>query len=278
MSNAPNDPIEAALQGDPRALEHLILSVQDRIYNLALRVLWHPEDARDATQEILIRMVTHLGQFERRCAFSTWAYRVACNYLLTSRKRRAEMEEVTFEIFARSLASGSEVAPGVPEPEQALLEEEVKVGCTHAMLLCLDRDSRLAYILGEIVALSSDEAARVLEISPASYRKRLSRARKRMETFLTRQCGLASPSATCRCAQRIGVAMARGRIDREHLLFAGRKAIVPESLDVVAATTELHAIDAAAQVYRNHPMYATPNAVIESLRALLKTQHLKTLE
>src|SRR5215204_7529456 len=103
----PIEPLVArAQEGDRAALETVIASMRDRIYNLALRMLWHPTDAEDATQEILVRLVTHLGSFRGESTFSTWAYRVASNYLLTTRKRRAEREELTFERFAEQPAKG----------------------------------------------------------------------------------------------------------------------------------------------------------------------------
>src|SRR5918994_4529361 len=165
------DLVARAREGDRAALEAVLDGVRDRIYNLALRMLWHPADAEDATQEILIRIVTHLGSFRGESAFSTWSYRVAANYLLTTRKRRAEREELTFERFAEQLDEG--LAPEVPGPaaevENRLLLEEVKIGCTQGMLLCLDRDHRLAYILGEVFDLASDEAAIVLGVSSVTY-------------------------------------------------------------------------------------------------------------
>src|SRR6266702_3383179 len=79
-----------ARDGDRSALEDLVTRIQDRVYNLALRMLWHPEDARDATQEILIRVITRLGTFRGASAFMTCAHRVAAHYLLTARKSRLE--------------------------------------------------------------------------------------------------------------------------------------------------------------------------------------------
>ena len=179
--------------------------MRDRIYNLALRMLWHPADAEDATQEILVRLVTHLGSFRGESAFTTWAYRVASNYLLTTRKRRAEREELTFERFAEQLDEG--LAPDVPGPaaevENRLLVEEVKLGCSQGMLLCLDRDHRLAYILGDVFGVTSQEAAEIVGISPVAFRKRLSRARARLHGFMEPQCGgaRAGPSR-CRRSTR----------------------------------------------------------------------------
>jgi DNA-directed RNA polymerase specialized sigma24 family protein len=63
--------VASARQGDAIALDELVRRIQDRIYGLALRMLWHPEDARDATQEILIRVITHLGAFRGESALPT---------------------------------------------------------------------------------------------------------------------------------------------------------------------------------------------------------------
>ncbi len=50
-----------AVNGDRDALDHLVRDIQDDIYGLALRMLWNREDAEDATQEILVRVVTRLS-------------------------------------------------------------------------------------------------------------------------------------------------------------------------------------------------------------------------
>jgi len=64
----------------------VIVAVQSDVYGLALRFLWHPQDAEDATQEILIRVITGLGNFRGDSVFRTWVYRIACIKLLTLRK------------------------------------------------------------------------------------------------------------------------------------------------------------------------------------------------
>src|SRR5215468_10009046 len=79
-----------ATAGDREALDELVRAVQHRVYALALRMLGNPDEAADASQEILIRVVTRLGTFRGEAAFPTWVHRVASNYLLTARARRAE--------------------------------------------------------------------------------------------------------------------------------------------------------------------------------------------
>ena len=117
--------------------------IQGPVYNLALRMLWHPEDARDATQDILIRVITHLGSFRGDSRVRTWVYRVAANYLNSARQGRVEAQGYTFERFANDLREGLAEAGDQGEwpADKALLLEEVKVGCMHGLLTCLDRRS-----------------------------------------------------------------------------------------------------------------------------------------
>jgi RNA polymerase sigma factor (sigma-70 family) len=124
-----------AQAGDRPALEAVIRAVQGNVYGLALRFLWHPQDAEDASQEILVRILTGLGSFRGESRFRTWAYRVACNTLLTLRKQRMERRALSFEQMGEDLARGLSDAPLSVEPEvdHALLLEEVKIGCTLAI-------------------------------------------------------------------------------------------------------------------------------------------------
>src|SRR5207244_13338747 len=103
MSATVEEVAERARRGESAALDELIRTLQPRMYGLALRMLWHPEDARDATQEILLRVVTHLSSFRGDSAFLTWVYRVAANALINFRKSRVEMQSYDFERFAREL-------------------------------------------------------------------------------------------------------------------------------------------------------------------------------
>ena len=97
--------VKIAKEGDKNALEELVRQIKDKIYGLALRMLYYPADAEDATQEILIKIITHLDRFEGRSRFSTWAFRIASNHLLTTRQRRAERYKYSFEFFEQMIDS-----------------------------------------------------------------------------------------------------------------------------------------------------------------------------
>lgn len=192
-------------------MEQLVAAIQGDIYSVALRMLGNRQDAEDATQEILIRIVTRLSQFDFRSKLKTWAYRIAVNYVLDFKKSPAERLKPSFRQFAGDLVAGiSKDSPS--ETERSLFIEEVKVGCTLGMLQCLDRPLRMAYILGEIMELSGPEAAEVLGISAALFRKRLQSARSAMVRFMRSYCGLVSDEAPCTCNRQIPAALRSGRI------------------------------------------------------------------
>ena len=141
--------LERARDGDGESLERLVEQIQRPIYNLALRMLWHPEDARHATRDILVRVITHLGSFRGESRVPTWVFRIAANYLTTARRSRVEAAAYTFDRFANELRDGlADFRDAEAWPrDKALLLEEVKVGCMRGLLTCLDRPHRLAYIL-----------------------------------------------------------------------------------------------------------------------------------
>lgn len=80
--------IEASVQGDKKSLEQLIKRYQDYIYNISLWLFVHPDDALDASQEVLIKVVTSLNTFKGNSQFSTWLYRIAFNHFLNSPKKK----------------------------------------------------------------------------------------------------------------------------------------------------------------------------------------------
>ncbi len=109
---------------------------------------------------------------------------------------------------------------------------ELRMSCTMAMLLCLDRKHRIAYVLGDILEFDHSETAEILEISQANFRKRLSRARSDVVAFTANRCGIANTKAKCSCARRLPAAVKSGRVDPKHIRYAGGDA--PDYHDVVA--------------------------------------------
>src|SRR6201981_2347913 len=93
-----------ARSGDRAALEDLVQRHQGWIYNLAVRMLYHPQDAEDATQEILIKILTRLSSFEGRSSFRTWLYRIVVNHVLNMKRGRVEVQHESIDFAAYGAA------------------------------------------------------------------------------------------------------------------------------------------------------------------------------
>jgi RNA polymerase sigma factor (sigma-70 family) len=92
-----------AIDGDRESLNDLVRALQIPVYGISVRMLWNRADAEDATQEILVRVVTRLSQFDFRSALKTWVYRVAVNHLLDMGPEAAEALDVTPDLFRKRL-------------------------------------------------------------------------------------------------------------------------------------------------------------------------------
>lgn len=203
--------IQRAKDGDASALTKLVKGTQDKIFRLSMRMLADPDAAQDATQEILIRVITKLSTFKGESRFETWVHKVAVNYLLTARKIISRDPGLSFEAFGKDLIDGL-VDEDMASPEDHIMLNDLRLRCTMAMLMCLDRKHRAAYVLGEVLEIEHAEAAQILGIEPATFRKQLSRARANVQEFASAHCSLVTPTAACSCTRRLPAALGCGRI------------------------------------------------------------------
>ena len=273
------DLVARAKMGSKDVLEEIIRRIQDKIYGLAIRMLFIPADAEDATQEILVKVVTHLGTFKGESRFDTWVHSIASNHLLTMRKCRAEGWKLTFDQCARMIEEGTldHEERAFNEAERKLIIDETKLACIHYLLLCLKREVRLAVILGEIFGVDSTEGARILGLSSAAYRQRLSRGKKQLMDFLGRKCGLVDPKNPCRCETLAALHVRKRHIDPENLLFATHSCRPPQEARSKDLLEELDRMARAAMLIRNHPDYAAPGVFVESMKYLIDSGRFQLL-
>jgi RNA polymerase sigma factor (sigma-70 family) len=272
-----SDIIAQALGGSLVAIDEVITTIQPGVYRLAVHVLGDRHDAADATQEILLKVVTHLAGFRGEAAFSTWVWRVAHNHLLNARTRRKESPEVSLDDIAERLGQGLEFAanlarergePAPLGPQDKLEARQVALACTQSMLMALDREQRLVYVIDTIFDLPSRQAAAVVGITADAYRQRLSRARARLDAFMAGSCGLANPQAACRCERQLPamrhLAAARGP-DRSAVVAIHREEMQEAERQFAAFTR----VCDAASVLRAHPAYRAPETLRAAIRAVL---------
>ena len=273
------DVVAHAQAGNRDALEELVARHQAWIYNIALRMVYVPQDAEDITQEILIKVITKLSTFESRSSFRTWLYRIVVNHVLNMKRTRGEEVEWTFDTYGSSLRSAPDMElpdPNLVPADVRLLVEEAKIGCTTGMLLCLTREQRLAYILGEIFCVTDTIGAELLEISRDNFRQKVARARRDLHQFMHGQCGLINEANPCRCAKKTQAFMKAGYLDPANLLFAKRH--VTRVRDVAPKVHEdIDALDIAyASIHRDHPFQTAPDFVA-SLRKLVNGPNFKSI-
>jgi RNA polymerase sigma factor (sigma-70 family) len=273
MKPAMESLVDKALEGDLESLEELIAGLQDRVYGLAIRMLSHPADAEDATQEILVKIATNLGSFQKKSSFTTWVYRIASNHLLTTRKRRAELWGLTFEFCEETVDRGLEYGRSGTsyDAEQGLIVKEAMIACLHAVLLCLDRKLRLTFILSHVFGTNSVDGAHILDITPAAFRKRLSRARGLVMDFMKKKCGLFNSENPCRCARQISFAEKRGLINSEKLLFATHPSKSNKEMPNPDQLRLMDEFQRLAALFRSHPDYVAPAGLVDYLKTALQT-------
>jgi len=261
--------VQASLSGSRQALETLILRHQPFIYNVALKMTTSPADAEDITQEVLLKAITNLSQFQGKSAFRTWLYRIVFNHILNMKKRNKEEMFTGFEGYGQFLDS-------VPNTELTQDEavamketvEEVKFSCMSGMLLCLDREQRLIYILGEVFRIDHRLASEFLEISPDNFRQKLARARRDLYNFMNNKCGLVNKNNPCRCPKKTKGLVQMGIVDPGRLQFNAHyvqriRDLVPERAEKMLDTYEEH----YQRLFSEHPfaMSERSHRLVESI-------------
>ena len=258
--------IDQAIAGDKQSLENLLVGVQDLVFNLSLRMLGTFPDAEDASQDILLKIMTHLSSFRKESSFSTWVFSIAVNHLKNYKKHMFAKYPLSFEFYGDDIphAKIEEVPDLTQNVEKAILAEELKLSCTNVMLQCLDTESRCIFILGTMFQVDSRIAGDILGITPEAYRQRLSRARRKMADFLKEYCGEYGKGMCC-CEKRVNYAIKNHRIHPSCLDFYHA---VPKqvTLDVKAAMEE---IDGISQEFSFCRTYESPEKLKQFMEDFL---------
>lgn len=258
--------IEKAVAGDKQSLETVLSSVQDLIFNLSLRMLGTFPDAEDASQDILLKVMTHLSSYKGESAFSTWVFRIATNHLRDYKKHMFAKFPLSFEFYGDDIQNADiqNVPDLTQDVERSILAEELKLSCTNVMLQCLDAESRCIFILGTMFKIDSRIAGDILGITPEAYRQRLSRVRKKMAEFLSEYCGEYG-KGTCHCANRVNYAIQNHRIAPGRLDFTAARPS-DAAVEVKAAMEE---IDGYAQRFSFCRTYQSPERLKRMIRDFL---------
>lgn len=177
--------VESLHRGDRYACNELVEQFGDKIYNVALRLTDHPNEAEEILQETFIKACKGVEDFEGRSSLGTWLYRIATNNSLMHLRRR---QTPTVPIDTLAEDEEMEVRPHQLhdwhwEPEAVTLTDELNAVMDEAVE-SLPEKYRAAFVLRDLEGLSTKDAAEALDISPANLKVRVHRARLLLREYL----------------------------------------------------------------------------------------------
>ncbi|MZP28128.1 sigma-70 family RNA polymerase sigma factor [Heliobacterium undosum] len=173
--------IDRCRNGDREALGILLEGLQKPIYNLCYRLLNHREDARDAAQEVLIRICRSLSQFRGQSRFSTWAYRLATNHCI-DRMRRNKPTALSLEQDPAGIRAAESTGPPDPAASAVIVRERAER--VREAVASLPEHYRVVIALYHLDELSYSEIADVLNVPKKTVETRLYRAKSLLRESL----------------------------------------------------------------------------------------------
>ncbi len=183
---------ERARAGDDAAFGALVERYQERVYRLALRLSSNPSDAEEILQETFLQVWRKIDTFRGEARFGTWLYRIATNTALmrkrAARRRPAESPEGLLPQFDESGLLADLDYQRSARADELLERAELAQRAREALDL-LDENYRAVFVLRDLEEMSTEEAARVLEITPEAVRQRLHRARLMVRGYLAKMMG-----------------------------------------------------------------------------------------
>ncbi|MGQ9653801.1 MAG: RNA polymerase sigma factor [Thermodesulfobacteriota bacterium] len=180
--------IELAQEGDRESFERIVIAYQQKVFNLAFRLLGEREEAEDLTQEVFINVFRHIGEFRGESQFSTWIYQVTTNHCRNRLKYlRRRFHHVTESIDDPVSTEEGEMGREIPDegeiPEDQLYRRQVQE-LVQIALGRLRQEYREAVVLRDIQNLSYQEISEILGVPEGTIKSRLHRARWELKEIL----------------------------------------------------------------------------------------------
>jgi RNA polymerase sigma-70 factor (ECF subfamily) len=161
--------------GDREAFTELVVRYQRPIYNAAFWILRSADDARDVAQEVFLRVVERLDEYDAQHRFFSWIYRIAVNESL-NRLRRNEHEEPLDEDVDLPGADSAN-----PETQAGDAERSQQI---QRALMTLSSNDRTVLTLRHFSDCSYQEIAQILDLDEKTVKSRLFEARQRLRDQL----------------------------------------------------------------------------------------------
>lgn len=185
--------IERAAAGDATAFEEIMISSQQRVMAMSWRMLGNEADARDASQEVFLRVYKYLRRFKQDQDFFAWLYRITINVCRDILKKRRQQTGPILSIAADSDEGVLAIAAEQDDAEQTLLQSQRRELIARA-IATLPYKERASIVLRDVEGLSTEEVARILKSSATTVRSQISSARRKLRAYCSRHQGVTEQS------------------------------------------------------------------------------------
>ncbi|HZK86877.1 MAG TPA: sigma-70 family RNA polymerase sigma factor [Syntrophomonas sp.] len=179
--------VKRTLHGDTRAFEELVETYQNKVYTLAYRYMGNEDDANDMSQEAFIKSFRSLKSYKGDASFGTWIYRITTNVCLDElRHRKRRVVPISLD-EPLATVDGNEVEREIPDSSLAADKiYEQKEFSQHIQLLLdeMKPEHKSVIVLRDVMELSYEEIAAVLDCSIGTVKSRISRARNILQKKL----------------------------------------------------------------------------------------------
>jgi RNA polymerase sigma-70 factor, ECF subfamily len=175
--------IKRAKGGDISAFEELMVRHERRVFLTALRLLGHPENARDAAQDVFFRFHRYIQRVDEHRDLAPWLYRMTVNICHDIRRKQVKADTISLDEFQET-GETQALAPS-RHPDDNLSQGEEKRIVVEA-LKALPEKERTALVLRDIEGLSTSEVARILGSSEGTVRSQVCMARLKIKKFTER--------------------------------------------------------------------------------------------
>jgi RNA polymerase sigma-70 factor (ECF subfamily) len=172
--------IQRAVSGDTAAFEQIMIQSQQKVMTLSWRMLGNEADARDASQEVFLRVYKYLGRFKQDQDFFAWIYQITINVCRDIRKKRQHHAERFPSFDIRSDEAAFEVPAEQQGADDALIAAQQRALIAGAMATLPEKE-RAAILLRDVEGLTTDEVAHILKSSSTTVRSQISSARKKIK-------------------------------------------------------------------------------------------------
>ncbi|HVS82151.1 MAG TPA: sigma-70 family RNA polymerase sigma factor [Pyrinomonadaceae bacterium] len=179
--------VARARAGDEIAFERIMLATEQRVVSIAWRMLGNRDDARDAAQDVYLRVFKYLARFRAGEDFRAWLYRITINVCHDFARKKGVSGLAQFgEIDFGQEGAAFETASRDTDPESRALHEQ-QLALIRYALESLPPKERAALVLRDLEGFSTEEVAQALGSRPVTVRSQVSSARAKIKTYCERR-------------------------------------------------------------------------------------------